>query len=152
MTAHWIVTLTIERALGQQETNTLFLHLAHEGLSLEAAAEHTRLALRTQAPTAAAAISGLCGTVEGLGSFDISEVRAVRATDRLTGDPGELILPDLVGYARIAAMAGVSRQRARMFPKIEDFPHPVVITDQGPLFSRRAILTWVGRREAARSR
>lgn len=65
------------------------------------------------------------------------------------------IFPEVVGFAEIAEMASVSRQRASQFPKIESFPAPVIETAQGPLMSKSAIAKWIetrntrpGRRKA----
>lgn len=57
------------------------------------------------------------------------------------------LFPDVVGYAEIAELAGVSRQRARQFREIPGFPAPVIETGQGPLFSRAAIDAWVEKRD-----
>lgn len=55
-------------------------------------------------------------------------------------------IPPLVGYAEIGKMAGVSRQRARMFTQIPKFPVPVIETGQGPLFLKAAVESWLERR------
>jgi len=55
-------------------------------------------------------------------------------------------IPDLVGYAEIAEMAGVSRQRARQFSKIAGFPVAVVETAAGPLRLRASIEAWLRNR------
>lgn len=56
-------------------------------------------------------------------------------------------LPDVIGYAEVAELAGVSRQRARQFRNIAAFPEPVIETGQGPLFSRAAVEAWVQQRD-----
>lgn len=53
------------------------------------------------------------------------------------------IFPEVVGYAEIADLAGVSRQRARAFSKIEGFPSPVIETAQGPLLAKAAVQQWL---------
>lgn len=53
------------------------------------------------------------------------------------------LYPEVVGYAEIAQMAGVSRQRARQFSQIPSFPSPVIVTAQGPLMSKVAVDTWI---------
>lgn len=53
------------------------------------------------------------------------------------------IYPEVVGYAEIAAMAGVSRQRARQYAEKDSFPSPVIETAQGPLMSKHAIERWL---------
>lgn len=56
------------------------------------------------------------------------------------------VYPEVVGYAEIARMTGVSRQRARMFPHSPGFPTPVIETAQGPLYLKTAIEAWAQRR------
>ncbi|HLR55184.1 MAG TPA: hypothetical protein VK096_00325, partial [Actinomycetales bacterium] len=56
------------------------------------------------------------------------------------------VIPDLVSYAEIAEIAGVSRQRARQFADIEGFPKPVVETAAGPLRLKASVEAWVERR------
>lgn len=54
--------------------------------------------------------------------------------------------PDVVSYAEIAELAGVSRQRARQFRNIDTFPAPVIETGQGPLFNRASVEAWAEQR------
>ena len=56
--------------------------------------------------------------------------------------------PDVVGYAEIAEMAGVSRQRAHQFTRMAGFPPAVITTAQGPLMRKTAVAAWLGRRDA----
>ena len=65
------------------------------------------------------------------------------AFDRELATPA---FPEVVGYAEIAEMAGVSRQRARQFADKDDFPRPVIKTAQGPLMSKAAVAAWLDRR------
>jgi hypothetical protein len=56
----------------------------------------------------------------------------------------EPAIPPLVGYAEIAEMAGVSRQRARELPNLPDFPPAVTETSsKGPLRVRSQVATWI---------
>ncbi|MGP5307020.1 hypothetical protein [Brachybacterium alimentarium] len=68
------------------------------------------------------------------------EVRDGDALDRELEQP---VFPDVVGYAEIAEIAGVSRQRARAFTKVAGFPAPVIVTAQGPLMARAAVERWL---------
>lgn len=54
----------------------------------------------------------------------------------------EPVIPDLVGYAEIAGMLGVSRARARQLAELEGFPPAVVTTATGPLRVRAAVEEW----------
>lgn len=58
----------------------------------------------------------------------------------------EPLYPQVVGYAEIAKLAHVSRQRAAQFSKILDFPKPVIETAQGKLYAKDAVLAWVSTR------
>lgn len=58
------------------------------------------------------------------------EVLAESEHERRTMQP---TIPELVGYAEIAQMAGVTKQRAQQMPKILGFPMAVVETAAGPL-------------------
>ncbi|WP_152188198.1 hypothetical protein [Georgenia satyanarayanai] len=62
------------------------------------------------------------------------------------------VIPELVGYAEIAELAGVSRQRARQFADIPGFPAPVVETAAGPLRTRAAIDAWLAHRNTSPGR
>lgn len=57
------------------------------------------------------------------------------------------MVPDLVGYAEIAEIAGVSRSRARKFDAIADFPKAVMSSTGGPLRVRAAIEAWAAKRD-----
>lgn len=70
---------------------------------------------------------------------------AVRELDRP-------LYPPVVGYAEIARMAGVTRQRAHAFPKIASFPAPVIETAQGPLYSQAAVEAWIAHRDTTPGR
>lgn len=58
----------------------------------------------------------------------------------------EYTIPELVGYAEIASMAGVSRQRARQFASLEGFPTPAVETSYGPLRLKTEVQSWLDTR------
>ena len=64
----------------------------------------------------------------------------------------EPIFPEVVGYAEIAELAGVSRQRARQFSKINGFPAPVITTAQGPLMAKSAVEAWLESRNTRSGR
>lgn len=56
------------------------------------------------------------------------------------------LFPEVVGFAEIAELAGVSRQRARQFRQNPGFPAPVIETAQGPLMAKAAIENWIENR------
>ncbi|MGW5362904.1 hypothetical protein [Actinopolymorpha pittospori] len=59
----------------------------------------------------------------------------------------EPTIPPLVGYAEIAELAGVSRQRARELGNLEGFPPAVVETQAGPLRVRSQVEIWMSQWE-----
>lgn len=60
--------------------------------------------------------------------------------------------PEVVGYAEIAEMAGLTRQRIRQLAGTKGFPAPIVETAQGPLMPKAAAQHWVETRHARSGR
>lgn len=60
--------------------------------------------------------------------------------------------PDVIGYAEIAKLAGVSRQRARQWADNPTFPVPVIETEQGPLRLKAAVEKWLETRNTRTGR
>lgn len=55
----------------------------------------------------------------------------------------EPLFPELVSYTEIGNLCNISRQRARAIAqKSEEFPQPAIVTGQGPLYVKDAILEW----------
>ena len=104
---------------------------------LDAAAEATRLVTSAAEPI--------------LGSISVTgiEVLSESAVDAELARP---LFPEVVGYAEIADMAGVSRQRARQFASLSGFPKPVIETAQGPLMGRHAVARWLETRNTSGGR
>lgn len=63
--------------------------------------------------------------------------------DTFRAEQDRVTVPALAGYAEIAQMAGVSRQRARDLPALPGFPPAVVATSAGPLRVRTAVARWI---------
>lgn len=59
---------------------------------------------------------------------------------------GEPLFPEVVSFAEIGTLAGVSRQRARQFSENPAFPKPVITTAQGPLYGLHAVKQWLDTR------
>lgn len=55
--------------------------------------------------------------------------------------------PELVGYAEIAELAGVSRQRAAQLAELDGFPPAVVRVKSGPLRVKAQVEGWLSRWE-----
>lgn len=62
------------------------------------------------------------------------------------------VFPEVVGYAEIAQMAQVTRQRARQFAQLPNFPAPVIETAQGPLMAKSAVERWLETRNTRSGR
>lgn len=77
---------------------------------------------------------------------------SVQTQDALERELDQPLFPEVVGYAEIADMAGVSRQRARAFRSIPGFPEPVIETAQGPLMPKAAVATWIEHRNTKSGR
>lgn len=87
----------------------------------------------------------LWGNIEIVGL----DVMTEEAFDAASSEP---VFPEVVSYAEIAELAGVSRQRARQFTVLRDFPHAVIQTAQGPLMEKQAVVNWISRRSTTRGR
>jgi len=72
------------------------------------------------------------------------EVLATHEHDRRVLQPS---IPELVGYAEIAEMAGVTRQRAAQLGDVIGFPAAVVETKAGPLRVKSQVARWLSRWE-----
>lgn len=107
---------------------------AHYAFSANSALAAIEIASQIAKATEAA-----CGHVEGI------DIRDERCADRELYEPD---IPTLVGYAEIAAMAGVSRQRARQFAEIQGFPNVATATAGGPLFVKAAVDEWLNSRNS----
>lgn len=67
----------------------------------------------------------------------------VQSEEAFNAELARPVYPEVVSYAEVAKMAGVSRQRARQLADTPSFPVPVIQTGQGPLFSCHAVEQWV---------
>ncbi|NMM93183.1 hypothetical protein [Bifidobacterium oedipodis] len=104
--------------------------------------------LAVESGDAAKACSDALDLLAGTQSLPKHEVCAIAAAewDEATRRNREPLYPKVVGYAEIARMADVSRQRAYKFPEIGSFPKPVIETSQGPLYSESAVEAWLANR------
>lgn len=96
--------------------------------ALSSALGAVRAALQQHAPTA---------SVIGVELID---------SDAMEHELERPLFPEVVGFAEIAELAGVSRQRARAFRQSPGFPAPVIETAQGPLMAKAAIEHWIENR------
>lgn len=119
----------------------------HGVLSGGPAGDSWAAVISVEAGTLRQAIASALAVVEetvGAKADGVEVLREKVHTERLL----QPSIPDLVGYAEIGTIAGVSRQRARQFhtDPAPGFPEPVVETGAGPLFLRARIETWAAQR------
>ncbi|MBD8019403.1 hypothetical protein [Brevibacterium gallinarum] len=92
------------------------------------------------------AITTITNTVTSIASrptIDAIEITTETELDKRLAEP---VFPEVIGFAEIAELAGVSRQRARQFATIDGFPAPVITTAQGPLMTKAAVERWIENR------
>lgn len=110
-----------------------------------------RITLTAQAADAWAALRSAQEAITGLSATWGQPIDVIGVRTHLDGaDPLRL---DLVGYAEIAAMAGVTRQGARhIATEARGFPGAVGKTSNGPVFQRedvaRFLETWRAAKDA----
>lgn len=112
--------------------------------ALDADSKGMSITLAMDADNTASALAKTVAAIRGKGrldGFDVVGV-AVRDWNQAERDASSRTFPKVVGFAEIARMTGVSRQRAYAFPKIASFPKPVIETSQGPLYSEDAVRAW----------
>lgn len=80
-----------------------------------------------------------------VGTIDVTGLEVMSEED-FDSELDRPVFPEVVGYAEIAEIAGVSRQRARQFAELQGFPRPVIETAQGPLRSKTAVESWLENR------
>lgn len=124
--------------------------LEHLGAALSIQDERLGIAMSVRSDdlvqAAARALDYLQGALPRpieISSTERIEVATESYREEQLADP---VIPPLVGYAEIAEIAGVSRQRARQFADLPDFPVPVVETAAGPLRVRAAVEAWAATR------
>lgn len=152
-TQTWVVTtdLQLARPLSEDElvelVDQLVEHQAAVSLGRDALLSVTLdVKSSTYAGAAKAALTAVQtalppGTLEGAAQAALQQVKVQTIEDQ-ERELREPTIPDLVGYAEIAEIAGVSRQRARAFEKVSGFPVAVVETAAGPLRVRSAVEEW----------
>lgn len=94
-----------------------------------------------EAPTLRQAVSLALQRVEeatGAKATGVEAITREQVERRIMNPP----IPDLVGYAEIAEILGVSRQRAAQLGDRPDFPPVAVTTKAGPLRVRAAVEDW----------
>lgn len=110
------------------------------------------VALFVDADTVTDAITRAIGLVRdattGTQGFEVVMIEA-KTEQAFMAELAEPLFPPMVGYAEIAEMLGVSRQRVHQLASKEGFPSPVIETRQGPLMLEAAVTEWIRRHRPA---
>lgn len=136
------------RPIGDEATDDLLDRLAPYGgalaLSRDGKAGGVSVAIEADGAVQASKVAAeTAGTVlSAYGPLDVVKID-VRTEAVMEAEISAPSIPELVGYAEIAEMAGVSRQRARQFADIDGFPMAVVETAAGPLRTKASVEAWV---------
>ena len=154
----WQVTVDFDATAAIDEEKAFDLIEELGGLAASAALDPDRMG--GSMTVTVTAEDGMDALTRGLDAFNGAEalgettVRGfdVHDWDEVESRNREPIWPKVVGYAEIAAITGVSRQRAREFRKIDSFPDPVIETAQGPLYDEHAIREWAATRKTTAGR
>ncbi len=143
----WYVDLdtTTPTPLTEDDLDTLLAALTEHGAALSGGRDHhLGVSMTVTADSAQEAMSVALNLLTDTGGVTLAgldrvEVATEAAKHRQIEAP---TIPDLVGYAEIAEIAGVSRQRAFELAGQTDFPIAVVHTANGPLRVRSAVERW----------
>ena len=147
-TWHASIGYTTTPPLDEGNAFALLKALAHHGAAMSVSRDFTEanVTMTVSGERAIDAIEDACTILraasEPFGQIDITELRVISPA-ALDAELAEPLFPPVLGFAEIAERAGVSRQRARQFPKIAGFPPAVIETAQGPLFNLHAVERWL---------
>lgn len=150
----WQVSLDFQAKLDEDAAFDLMEALGRYGASVAVEPGHTGggLTLAIDAPDGETALAKACALLkESIPGAAVTGLEAREWADAVARNR-EPLYPPVVGYAEIARMTGVTRQRAYAFPKIESFPKPVIETSQGPLYSEDAVRAWAQTRKLSPGR
>lgn len=158
MTWHVRVSFLVARPFGEDAPFDLTERL-HEYAAVTSVNRDDKggaVALFIEAPTTldAASIASQLVTdaaTTTVGTIDVTGLE-VMSEEEFDTELARPVFPEVVGYAEIAEIAGVSRQRARQFADLQGFPRPVIETAQGPLRSRAAVENWIENRPTRQRR
>ena len=145
----WQVSLDFKARLDEDAAFDLMEALGRYGASVAVDPGHTGggLTLAVDAPDGETALAKALTLLEkNMPGATVTGLEAREWADAVARNR-EPLYPPVVGYAEIARMTGVTRQRAYAFPRIESFPKPVIETSQGPLYSEDAVRACAQTRE-----
>lgn len=148
------VDVVLSRALTEAEVDDMLDMLAPAGGALSTDRETLSVSVAIDAATIEEATAAGRELVQNAAPAPIEATEGLSATTEAARERGNRVplIPELVGYAEIGEIAGVSRQRARQFENVEGFPAPVVRTAAGPLRTKAAVTAWAARRNHSAGR
>lgn len=150
----WHATLTFATANPYSDDDAFDLldALAENGAALSVPEDHKNgsVTFTIDAATAIDAVEAAASLLRAhaadtIGAVDIAGIEILSA-EAMDANLAEPTFPEVVGYAEIADMGGFSRQRARQLAEGSAFPHAVIKTAQGPLYSKHAVERWLDTR------
>ncbi|WIE77508.1 hypothetical protein [Curtobacterium sp. MCSS17_016] len=147
MSTNWYVDVEVSTKQTLHADNAfdvLEALVPHAGqISLHPEGNRVGISLTVEADSATSAVTTASKIVsDTLPSASIIQLDVM--TEQVRSDRNNSpTIPELVGFAEIADMAGVSRQRARTIAQREDFPVAVVETAAGPLRVKAAVEKWL---------
>lgn len=158
MTA-WHVSLTLNAPITPDDADTLIGALSTRGAAIALGEGTTTFSLTANGDSipgafhdALTAIKAAACHIDAIADSATGPVAVtVETFDHLDDDLARPVFPEVVGFAEIADMAGVSRQAARQYSMTSTFPRPVIETAQGPLMARAAVQDWLDTRAAQRA-
>lgn len=132
----WQVSLDFKARLDEDAAFDLMEALGRYGASVAVDPGHTGggLTLAVDAPDGETALDKALTLLEkNMPGATVTGLEAREWADAVARNR-EPLYPPVVGYAEIARMTGVTRQRAYAFPRIESFPKPVCVCsiESGP--------------------
>jgi hypothetical protein len=152
--SEWSVRLEIRSpeppATGEDSIAAFLAQLAGRGVAVASAPGPDTYSARlsVDVPTALHAIARVvevlrrAAAVAGTPEWPVVHAQAT-AADELDRQPAPPDIPELVGTSEIAAILGVSRQRAHALAHRDDFPEPIARLASGSVWTRPSIERFV---------
>lgn len=144
---HVHLTCTLTTPITHDDTFELIEQLedVHAALALHTAGDRLEVELTISAADAQSALEAAQQRIrqeEGIQIDAVTSLEVRTEQDRLEREQNPTI-PPLLDLAGVGEKAGVSRQRASVLSRREDFPEPTLRTARGPLYAEAAIEAWL---------
>ncbi len=147
-TNDWYVDMHVKQALTEEAAFDLMGDLDTRGAAITLGEESFTISLTGHGVTAVEALLDARKAIEECGITGETVSASASTYEELENELNRPLFPDVVGWAEVAKLAGVTRQRARQFRSLPGFPSPVIETAQGPLMAKSAVEHWVRNRDA----